>query len=146
MILVEDTRQKKGQHNNISDYCKKHNITIEQKCLQVGDYMFPNGKIAVDTKANIDELAADLHKDRKVYGKKYKKGLKAKIRLVVLIEEPIKNFEELSKWRSIHSKMTGRYLVDLIDEVEYSYNIKFYFCDKKHTGEMIIKILEGKTK
>lgn len=144
MILYEDTRQKKGQHDNIAHYCKKNNITIEQKCLQVGDYMFPDGKVAVDTKASIEELASDLYQDKKNCHKKYKKGVKAKIRLVVLIEEPIKSFVELSKWRSIHSKMTGRYLLDLMDEVEFSFRVKFYFCDKKQTGEMIIDLLEEK--
>lgn len=106
--------------------------------------MFPDGKVAVDTKANIEELASDLYQDKKNNHKKYKKGVKAKIRLVVLIEEPIKSFVELSKWRSIHSKMTGRYLLDLMDEVEFSFRVKFYFCNKEQTGEMIIDLLEEK--
>lgn len=143
MILYEDTRQKQNKHNNVAKYCKAHGITLVQKCLSVGDYMFPNGDIAVDTKANIAELASDLYKDRKVFDKKYKKGLNAKIRLVVLIEEPIKSLKELAVWKSPHSKITGRFLIDLMDGLKMAYGVRFCFCDKKQTGEKIIKLLQG---
>lgn len=144
MILYEDTRQKKEKHNNVLKFCRENGITLVQKCLQIGDYMFPDGDIAVDTKANIGELAADLYKDRKAYGKKYKKGVKAKIRLVVLIEEPLANLNDIVTWQSKHSNIKGRYLLTLIDEARYCYNINFYFCNKEQTGEMIINLLEGK--
>ena len=53
MILLEDTRQQKGKHKNIEQYCKRHNIkTINQK-LDVGDYMLPDGNISVDTKQDL---------------------------------------------------------------------------------------------
>lgn len=53
MVLLCDTRQQAGKHNNIERYCKMHNIeTIRQKC-DVGDYMFPKGHISVDTKQDL---------------------------------------------------------------------------------------------
>ena len=53
MILICDTRQQEGKHKNIEAYCNRMGIEmIRQKC-EVGDYMFPNGKIAVDTKQDL---------------------------------------------------------------------------------------------
>ena len=53
MILICDTRQQEGKHRNIEQYCRKHGIEmIRQKC-DVGDYMFPDGKISVDTKRDL---------------------------------------------------------------------------------------------
>lgn len=53
MTLVCDTRQQEGKHKNIEQYCRKHNIEmIRQKC-EVGDYMFPDGKVSVDTKQDL---------------------------------------------------------------------------------------------
>lgn len=53
MILLEDTRQQEGKHRNIELYCKRHDITLMRQKLEVGDYMFPDGKISVDTKQDL---------------------------------------------------------------------------------------------
>ena len=59
MILLCDTRQQVGKHRNIEQYCKRHNIEMVSKCLNVGDYMLsedgetPSGNISVDTKQNL---------------------------------------------------------------------------------------------
>ena len=52
-ILISDTRQQAGKHRNIDRYCERHGIEmVRQKC-DVGDYMFPDGKISVDTKQDL---------------------------------------------------------------------------------------------
>lgn len=50
IILIEDTRNKVGEHNNILSYCKRNGIVLVREVLKVGDYMFPDGNISVDTK------------------------------------------------------------------------------------------------
>ena len=53
MILLSDTRQQEGKHKNIEAYCRRMGIEmVRQKC-EVGDYMFPDGNISVDTKQNL---------------------------------------------------------------------------------------------
>ncbi len=141
MILYEDTRQKSQKHNNIHKYCEEHNITIIPKCLNVGDYMLENGTKAVDTKQDLTELANDLYSDKLAFNKKYKKCLKDGVKLIVLIEEPIKSKNDLVKWKNPHGKVSGRMLLDLINRLCLSYGVKFYFCDKKDTGEYLIKLL-----
>ena len=53
MILLCDTRQQKGKHKNIEQYCRKNGIEMVTKKCDVGDYMFPDGKISVDTKQDL---------------------------------------------------------------------------------------------
>lgn len=142
MILIEDSRNKIGKHDNIIRYCKDNGIEIQRKVLNVGDYMLPQGTKAIDTKANIDELANDLYRDKKDLNKKYKKCLHDKIKLIVLIEEPIKNISELKSWQSKHSKINGRLLIDLIHTLQISYGIRFIFCHPKDTGAKILELLK----
>lgn len=143
MKLFVDTRQKKDKHLNIEQYCRDNNITAVQKCLLVGDYMLENGKIAVDTKQSLQELANDLYADKLAFNKKYKKCYTQNIKLVVLVEEPIKKISELIAWRSKHTKISGRFLVDLISDLQMSYGISFKFCEKSQTGKVLIDLLQG---
>jgi len=58
MVLLCDTRQQLGKHNNIERYCKAHKIKMVSQKLNVGDYMFPedatgNPRVSVDTKQNL---------------------------------------------------------------------------------------------
>lgn len=142
MILLCDTRQKKGQHLNIERYCSENNITMIPQCLNVGDYMLENGTIAVDTKKDIGELANDLYRDKCSFYKKYKKSYKNGIKLIVLVEEKA-NKESILSWHSNHTKISGQFLVEIINEVKLSYGVEFYFCDKKDTGKCLIRLLKG---
>ena len=53
MVLLCDTRQQEGKHKNIEQYCRKHDIVMVRKKLDVGDYMFPGGNISIDTKQDL---------------------------------------------------------------------------------------------
>ena len=143
MVLIEDTRQQKNKHLNVHRYCQEHNIKIVPMCLNVGDYMLTNGNVAIDTKANIDELANDLFRDKKAFNKKYKKCYKDNIKLIVLVEEKIKTKKDLLAWKSQHSKINGRFLLEMINDLKISYGIDFYFCNKIETGEYLIRLLNG---
>jgi len=52
-ILICDTRQQAGKHKNIEQYCRKNGIEMVNLKCEVGDYMFPDGKISVDTKQDL---------------------------------------------------------------------------------------------
>lgn len=142
MILIEDSRNKKGKHNNIFRHCKQNNIEIQRKVLNVGDYMLPQGTIAVDTKQSIEELANDLYRDQKAFNKKYKKCLKDGIKLVVLVEEEIKDLNDLVKWQSQHGRINGRYLIEMIHTIQVSYGVRFVFCSPKKTAQTLFELLK----
>lgn len=53
MILICDSRQQEGKHKNIEQYCRRNGIEMVRQKLDVGDYAFPDVKIAVDTKQDL---------------------------------------------------------------------------------------------
>lgn len=142
MILLQDCREKCGHHLNIEKYCKSHGIEIKRVRLNVGDYMFPNGKVSVDIKSGgLSELASDLHRDRLEFNKKYKKCYHDNIRLIVLVEQPITKMSEIISWKSKHSRISGKYLFDMMYDLKLSYGVEFKFCSKEETASMIIELL-----
>lgn len=152
MILIEDTRQQKGKHNNVRKYCESQGIEIYPLTLTVGDYMLgevqngsvvPIGKISVDTKQSLVECAMDLSKDEQALNKKYRKCYEQGIQLIVLIEEPMNSIYEVARWHNPHGNVNGRKLLDKMHRLTMMYGVQFLFCDKKHTGEMLIKLLKG---
>lgn len=106
--------------------------------------MFPGGKISVDIKQNCEELANDLYTDMKNFNKKYKKCYEQKIQLWVLIEEKMSNIDELSNWKSKHSRIDGRLLINMIHRLRVSYGVRFKFASKQDSPTILLKILEGK--
>lgn len=152
MILIEDTRQKCNKHDNVHLYCESQGIEIYPLTLAVGDYMLgqrvdgtvtPLGRSAIDTKSGLIELAQDLSRDEKALNKKYRKCFEQGIKLIVLTEQPFKTVGDIVKWQNRYGNVNGRTLLDKMHRLEMMYGIKFMFCDKKQTGETIIKLLEG---
>ena len=142
MIILQDHREKVGKHNNVEQYLEKQGIVRHRCRLKVGDYMFPNGKVSVDLKANIEELASDLYRDSKELNKKYKKCFHSGIKLIVLTQEPIKDIYDLAMWKSRYSKINGRILIDMIYTLQISYGIKFVFCNPDDTGIKLLELLK----
>lgn len=154
MIIIQDFREKKGHHKEVEEYCEKNGIIMHRMSLRVGDYMlgdfangkyFPIGKVSIDTKQDLEELASDLHKDKLEFNKKYRKCFEDGIQLIVLIQQEVKTVKELVSWKSRHSKITGRYLLDLIDRLRLSYGIQFKFCRKNDVGKAVVGILTQAT-
>jgi ERCC4-type nuclease len=150
MLIIQDQREKHGHHNEISNYCKEHEIPLIRKRLEVGDYMLgeikcgkvvPIGKRSIDTKQSLSETASDLYRDKKEFNKKYRKCYEKGIELYVLVEQEVKSLSDLISWSSPHSKISGRMLYDMIDRVRKSYGVNFVFCRKENVAQTIINIL-----
>lgn len=163
LIMVQDAREKKSHHNNVEGYCKKLGIPIIRKMLNVGDYRLANldgngniaylNNIAVDVKGSgkgsdcgLLELANDLYRDKQSFNRKYRKCLKDKVKLIVLVEQEVKSLRELVSWKSTYTKITGRELLNMIETIRVSYGVDFRFCDKKNVGESVIALLQGECK
>lgn len=148
MVLIEDTRNKDGKHVNVHRYCEKHGIEIVRQCLEVGDYMLPDGKISIDTKEHLQEVASNLlnRRDSSRFWREVRKSRELGIQLVVLCEHggQVKTINDVVKWRSKFNQVTGRRLVDEMIRLEMSYGVRWVFCDKRSTGRLIMEILEGK--
>lgn len=157
MILYEDTRQQVGQHKNIESYCKRMGIIIERRCLSIGDYMLPDGKISVDTKQDIMELSHNvMSNDHRRFKAECLRAQEQGIQLIVLVEE-IPPFGRLDMWEVPRFKSSGRFHrygdpMTLVDPValrkacitmQERYGVKFRFCNRKQSPARIIKYLKG---
>lgn len=143
MIILQDHREKVGKHRLVESYLKQQGYTLHRVRLNVGDYMFPNGKVSIDVKQNIEEMAIDLHRDKLALNKKYKKCFHDEIQLVVLVEEYIKDIDTLKNWQSSYSKINGRYTLELMRTIKLSYGVRFEFVDKRNAPKRLLEILKG---
>lgn len=147
MIIYQDTRQQKGKHTNIESYFARKGIEVINKKLDVGDYMSDeNPNITVDTKYGLDELAKNLTNkaDHARFMREVRRAYAARITLIVLIEQRgINGTNDVLRWRSKHSPVTGAALVREMFRIRMAYGVKFMFCDKLSTGRRIMEILTG---
>ena len=148
MVLLEDTRNKVGKHKNIKAYCDRHNIEIVRQCLSVGDYMLPDGNVSVDTKENLEEISRNLmnHNDSSRFWNEIRRSKELGIKLIVLVEAgpAYKSINDIVRWKSKYSGVTGRSLIEAMIRCEFSYGTIFKFCAKASTAKRIIELLEGK--
>ena len=150
MVLLEDTRNKVGSHENVKRYCENHGIEIVRVKLDVGDYMLPDGNITVDTKQDLLELSRNLmnRADSSRFWREVRRAHEQGIKLVVLIESgrTVKTINNVARWKSKYSPVTGRRLLDEMIRLEMSYGVRWALCDKRSTGRRIIEILTGQEK
>lgn len=149
-MLIVDSREKWTQSGNtdqhLKAYFRRHGIEYRVEALDVGDYMLEGGRISVDRKQNLEELAKNLTNkaDHVRFMREVRRAYAARITLIVLIEHRgIKGTNDVLRWRSKHSPVTGVALVREMFRIRMSYGVKFLFCDKLSTGRMIMEILQG---
>jgi ERCC4-type nuclease len=147
-MLYVDSREKWTQagscDKHIKNYLDRNGIQYEVRALDVGDYMLEGGRISVDRKQNLDELAKNLTNkvDHARFVREVRRAYAARITLIVLVEHRgIKGTNDVLKWRSKHSGVTGSAVVREMFRIRMAYGVKFLFCDKLSTGRMIMEIL-----
>lgn len=166
MILLSDTRQQVGKHNNIERYCATHGIQVVRKCLSVGDYMIsedgenPCGSVSVDTKFAIMELCKDImSSDHRRFRSECIRAKEQGITLIVLTEEepPYGRVDlwEVPRWKTngkfhrIGDPMTRadpRTFRKILDTMTEKYGVQFRFCARSQTPATVIKYLKGEYK
>lgn len=149
-MLYVDSREKWAQagsrDKHIKNYLDRNGIQYEVRALDVGDYMLEGGNITVDRKYGIDELAKNLTNkaDHARFMREVRRAYAARITLIVLVEQRgIKGTNDVLRWRSKHSPVTGAALVREMFRIQMAYGVKFLFCDKLSTGKRIMEILTG---
>lgn len=149
-MLYVDSREKWTQtgsrDKHIKNYLDRNGVQYEIRALDVGDYMLDGGTITVDRKYGIDELAKNLTNkaDHARFMREVRRAYAARITLIILIEHRgIKDTNDVLRWRSKHSPVTGAALVREMFRIRMSYGVKFLFCDKMSTGKTIMEILKG---
>ena len=152
-MLIVDSReqwtQSRSSDNHIKRYLDKHGIEYEVKKLDCGDYMMDgNPLLSIDRKQSLEELARNLlnRKDSSRFWREVRRCHDGGIRLVVLVESgpSVLEINQVPKWKSKYSHVTGRRLIDEMIRLEMSYGVRWVFCSKQSTGKRIIEILEEK--
>lgn len=144
---IFDSREKKNEH--IKAYFDKHGIDYEVRKLDVGDYQIDgNPGIVIDRKQSMEEISRNLlnKSDSSRFWKEVRRAHEQHIKLVVLIESgpAVLDINQVPKWRSKYSPVTGRRMIDEMIRLEMSYGVRWVFCSKRSTGKTICEILEGK--
>lgn len=149
MVILEDTRQQAGKHNNVSRYFEKAGIQVERCCLYVGDYAIANDQSrAVDTKQDVLEVAKDImSKDHERFADECARAQAAGIKLLVLIEETLPE-GGLLNWKSptdsrgkALTATKGVSLKRAMLTMTLKYGVKFRFCKPSETGRIIAEYL-----
>ena len=150
MVIFEDCRNQIGKHKNIEAYCKQNGIEIIRHSLCVGDYQISNkGDIVVDTKQGVPELASNCFQEHDRFREECERAQKCGIQLIVLIEEVLPG-GRLENWKSplgrdgkpkyLFNSLTLRKVMVTMEE---KYGVKFWFCDGRSTGKVLLEYLKG---
>ena len=106
----------------------------------------------MDRKQNLSELCNNVVQDHARFRSELIRAQEVGISVVVLVEHGggIKSLEDVPNWVNPRLKVSplavsGERLYKILKAMEYTYKVRFEFCDKRQTGKRILEILmEGK--
>ena len=151
-LIIVDTREKPAAIKRIIEYFEANNIQYERSKLLFGDYMDYNRPgIVIDRKQNIAELAKNCTTEAERFKREMDKARKAGAKLVILVEQNryydrgkwvrVDNIEDLLTWSSPNTQVRGEKVFRVLASWRVKWPVDVIFCDKRSTGQMIIKIL-----
>ena len=150
--IIEDTRQKQGQHNIKREWWAQHKTTVTRCRLPFGDYAAPP-RVAVDTKANMSEIATNMcgtAAEHARFREECKRAQAHGCKLYFLIEneDGIEKVEDVKQWvnprLSISPKaVTGERLMKSMITMSKRYGCEFMFCKPEEAAETILRLLGG---
>lgn len=149
--IMVDTREHQHAIRKIIEQLEAAGYRTVFTKLYVGDYQkVSNGLLVVDRKQNLNELAGNVCQQHERFRAEMIRAKEAGIRLVILCEHSrsITCLEDVALWKNPRLKenpdsITGEKLYKILKTMSEKYGVEFQFCDKLHTGERIIEILEG---
>ena len=148
IALIEDTRQQAGKHDLKSLTFQNAGIEVVRCKLPFGDYAAPPA-ISVDTKANMDEIAANIcGKEHTRFINECKAAKAAGCQLIILVENEvnISSLSEVHLWknpRSVYSPkcVQGPRLQKAMETISERYGVRFEFCTPEEAGSRIVELL-----
>lgn len=148
MTIIEDTRQKPGEHTIKADGFAERGISVIRCKLPFGDYAL-SPAVAVDTKRDMDEIAANIGSDHQRFKRECVKARDAGCHLYFLIENRygIRTVDDVHLWvnpRLIYSEkaITGERLERAMKTMSARYGCTFLFCEPEEAAGIIETLLE----
>lgn len=149
ITIIEDTRQKSEHHEEKHVCLAQMDVNLLRCALPFGDYAFPP-TISVDTKENIEEIAANITGDHVRFKNECMKAKMAGCHLYILIETDtgIRSVEQMTAWVNPRARFSakavnGERLMKAMKTMQLRYGVTFMFCDPSESAGMILKILRG---
>lgn len=150
ITLIEDSRQQTGKHDIKHLSFKNAGVEVVRCKLPFGDYAAPPA-ISVDTKANMDEIAANIcGKEHTRFINECKAAKAAGCQLIILVENEvnISSLSEVHLWknpRSVYSPkcVQGPQLQRAMQTISERYGVRFEFCTPEEAGSRIVELLSN---
>ena len=150
MVILEDTRQQAAKHEIKHSFFASEGITIVRTKLPFGDYALWGGKVAVDTKANVEEIAANIGGTaHNRFREECKLAQLCGGQLVILVENRngFTCIDDMVYWvnpnyRKTERSIDGQRLAKAMHTMSDRYGVRFEFCTPEESGRRIIQLLE----
>ena len=148
LVIQEDSRQQIGKHEVKHTFFADNDIELIRCKLPFGDYA-PVPPVSVDTKANMDEIAANIcGKEHTRFINECKAAKAAGCQLIILVENDlgISCLSEVHNWinpRVVYSPkcVQGPRLQKAMQTISERYGVRFEFCTPEEAGSRIVEIL-----
>lgn len=146
MLIVEDTRQKDGKHQQKHIGFEELGVDLLRCKLPFGDYALPPA-VSVDTKENLEEIAGNLcgsMKERDRFIRECKAAAAAGCQLVIMVEtEHDGSLLDLGDIRIGSGKVvTGLQLYRAMTAVSGRYGVRFVLVRPEDAAKEIMKLLQ----
>ena len=144
-IIYEDTRQvitPVDKHERKHIWWSSHGVTVQRRKVDFGDYVTDGSNIAVDTKANLQEICGNLGKDHDRVVREVERANEAGYRLVFLIEVGgnYKCVDDVTRWTNDVCKRCQHYRAKVCTPPRDRCK---RFKRRPMTGETLSKIMHG---
>ena len=152
--IIVDTREKPKAIQTILKQFEVAGVNVIRSKLYSGDYqLMSNPYCTVDRKQNLSELCNNVVQEHKRFAAELTRAKEVGISVVVLVEHggAIKSIEDVPNWVNPRLKVSplavsGERLYKILKAMEYTYKVRFEFCNKANTGRRILEILtEGRS-
>ncbi len=173
MVLIEDSRQQKGQHENIARYCAAHGIEVRRMKLDTGDYILPPA-VSIDTKQGMGEVYNNLVQDHDRFRAECIRAQEAGTQLIILVEndDGIRSIDDVEMWHNpridayyekyafaLSARKYGRSdvkipappmpskrIARIMETMTERYGVRWAFCGYEETGAKVVELLSGEHK
>lgn len=151
MVILEDTRQQAAKHETKHSYFTSEGIEIVRTKLPFGDYALWGGTLAIDTKASVEEIAANIGG---VAHNRFREECKLAQalggQLVILVENRngFTCIDDVVGWINPNFRKTARSidgprLAKAMHTMSERYGVEFLFCTPEESGRRIVELLEN---
>ena len=151
MVILEDTRQQAQKHELKHDYFASEGIELVRTKLPFGDYALWGSVKAIDTKANVEEIAQNIGgAEHARFREECKLARRCGGRLIILIENEhgYRCIDDVEAWvnpnvRKTSRSIEGPRLAKAMRTMSDRYGVEFMFCSPEEAGKIIKQLLEA---